>query len=88
MSAPPTGQRLPAAYWRLLTASGISNLGDGIFLAALPLLAARLTDSEVGVSLVAAAGVLPWLIFSLPIGAIIDRSDRKRIMVSPTRLGP
>jgi MFS family permease len=81
MSAPPTGQRLPAAYWRLLTASGISNLGDGIFLAALPLLAARLTDSEVGVSLVAAAGVLPWLIFSLPIGAIIDRSDRKRIMV-------
>jgi MFS family permease len=79
MAAPD--QRLPPAYWRLWTASGISNLGDGVFMVALPLLAARLTRSEVSISLVAAAAMLPWLLLSLPIGALIDRSDRRQIMV-------
>jgi MFS family permease len=74
-------QRLPPAYWRLWSASGISNLGDGVFLVALPLLATRLTRDEVAISLVAAAAALPWLVMSLPIGALIDRADRKRIMV-------
>ncbi len=77
----PTNIRLPAGYWRLLTASGISNLGDGIFIVALPLLAVRLSDDPISVSLVAAATVLPWLVFALPIGAMVDRYDRKRIMV-------
>ena len=75
------GQRLPPAYWRLWSASGISNLGDGVFIVALPLLAARLTRDEVSISLIAAAAALPWLALSLPIGALIDRSDRKHIMV-------
>jgi MFS family permease len=75
-------QRLPPAYWRLWLASGISNLGDGVFLVALPLLAARLTRDEVAISVVAAAAALPWLVMSLPIGALIDRSDRKKIMVT------
>ncbi|MEK7423445.1 MAG: MFS transporter [Actinomycetota bacterium] len=74
-------QPLPPAYWRLWTASGISNLGDGVFLVALPLLAARLTRSEISISLVAAAAMLPWLVLSLPIGALIDRSDRRQIMI-------
>lgn len=73
--------RLGRSYWRLFGASGISNLGDGIFLAALPLLAARLTRNEALIAITAAAGLLPWLLFSLPVGAVIDRSDRKRIMV-------
>lgn len=76
-----TPQKLPRAYWRIWWASGISNLGDGIFLVALPLLAARLTRSEVSISLIAAVTALPWLLLSLPIGAVIDRSDRKRIMI-------
>lgn len=75
-------ERLPAAYWRLWTASTISNLGDGVFLVALPLLAARLTRSEISISLVSAAATLPWLILSLPIGALIDRADRKRVMIA------
>ncbi|MBI5089215.1 MAG: MFS transporter, partial [Actinobacteria bacterium] len=75
-------QRLSSSYWRLWSASGISNLGDGVFLVALPLLAARLTRDSVSISLVAAAAALPWLVLSLPIGALIDRADRKRIMVS------
>jgi MFS family permease len=79
--APAAHERLPPAYWRLLTASGISNLGDGVFLAALPLLAAQLTRDEISISLIAAFSVLPWLLFSLPIGALIDRADRRRIMI-------
>jgi MFS family permease len=35
----------------------------------------------VKVSLVTAALTLPWLVLSLPIGAIIDRADRKRVLV-------
>lgn len=81
MRSSATRERLPPAYWRLWTASTISNLGDGVFLVALPLLAARLTRSEVSISLVAAATTLPWLLFSLPVGALIDRSDRKRVMM-------
>ena len=73
--------RLTRDYWRLFAASGISNLGDGIFLAALPLLAARLTRSEIEIALTAAFNVLPWLLFALPVGAIIDRADRRRVMV-------
>jgi len=76
-----TRGKLPAAYWRLWTASAVSNLGDGIFLVALPLFAARLTRSEVKISLVAAAASLPWLLLSLPIGTLIDRSDRRRVLV-------
>lgn len=77
----PTSKGLGRDYRRLFLASTVSNLGDGVFLVALPLLAARLTRDEVEISLVTAAMALPWLVLSLPIGAIIDRSDRKRILV-------
>lgn len=80
-SAAGPGQRLPRAYWRLWTASTVSNLGDGVFLVALPLMAARLTHSAVSISLVGAFAGLPWLLLSLPIGAIIDRSDRRRLLI-------
>jgi MFS family permease len=72
---------LPAAYWRLWAASGISNLGDGVYMVALPLLAARLTRDEVSIAMVAVAAMLPWLALSLPIGALVDRFDRRRIMI-------
>ncbi len=78
---PQPHESLPPAYWRLWAASGISNIGDGVFIVALPLLAARLTRDELSISLVATAALLPWLVLSLPIGALIDRSDRRRVMV-------
>ena len=43
-----------------------SNLGDGVLLAALPLLAARLSRDPLAVSGVTVAVFLPWLLFSLP----------------------
>jgi MFS family permease len=73
--------RLPRAYWRLWTASTISNLGDGVFVVALPLLAAKLTRSEVSISLIGVAAALPWLILSLPIGALVDRISHSVLMV-------
>ena len=74
--------RLGRAYWRLWTASTISNLGDGMFLVALPLLAARTTDSSLQISLVAAFSMLPWLVVSLHAGAIVDRSDKRRLLIT------
>ncbi|HUG49032.1 MAG TPA: MFS transporter, partial [Candidatus Limnocylindria bacterium] len=39
------GAGLGANYWKLWTSSAISNLADGVFFIALPLLAIRRTDS-------------------------------------------
>jgi MFS family permease len=51
-----------------------------MYLAALPLLAATLTRDPLPVSVVTFAGWLPWLLFSLPAGALVDRLDRRRVM--------
>jgi len=58
----------------------VSNLGDGVFLVALPLLAASITRSPAKLSAVVFAGRLPWLLFALVSGALVDRWDRKRVM--------
>jgi len=60
-------------HHKLATAAAVSNLGDGVYLAALPLLAARLTRDPLRVSAVTAAGWLPWLLFGLVSGALVDR---------------
>jgi MFS family permease len=65
----------------LFTASTGSNLGDGVLLAAVPLLARRLSDDPLAVSSVTVAATLPWLLFGLAAGAIVDRTDRRRAMV-------
>jgi MFS family permease len=46
-----------------------------------PLLAIQLTHSAVLVSAISAAAFLPWILVSLPVGAMVDRYDRKRLMV-------
>jgi MFS family permease len=72
--------RLGPNFWRLWAASAASNLADGIFRVALPLLALRLTRSPAAVAGVALAGRLPWLLFALHAGALADRLDRRRTM--------
>jgi predicted MFS family arabinose efflux permease len=67
-------------YWRLWAATALSNLGDGVRAAALPLLAAALTGNPVLVAGLAAAQYLPWLAFGLAAGALVDRSDRRTLM--------
>jgi MFS family permease len=73
---------LPGSYWKLWSASAGSNLADGMFWVALPLLAIALTDSPALVAGVTVASRLPWLIFSLVAGALADRLDRRRTMIA------
>ena len=71
---------MPANYWRLWGSSAASNLADGIFFIALPLLAVRLTDSPLLIAGLAIVSRLPWLFFVLIAGALADRLDRRRTM--------
>jgi MFS family permease len=59
----------------------VSNLADGMFWVALPLLAVTLTASPALVAGVVVASRLPWLLFALVAGALADRLDRRRTMV-------
>lgn len=70
------------AFNRMWAASIISNLSDGVLLAAAPLLAIALTDNTVLISAVGACVSLPWLLFAIPIGAIVDRADRRHILAT------
>jgi MFS family permease len=73
-------------YWRLWSASGMTNLGDGLMTVAVVWLASALTRDALLVSLVALTSRLPWLLFSLPAGVITDRYDR-RLLVAWTDTG-
>ncbi|UED87038.1 MFS transporter [Streptomyces profundus] len=75
---PPLG----AAYWRLWTSSGLSNLADGIARVALPLAAIQVTRSPTLIAGLAVTLALPWLLFALPAGALADRLDRRRVMLA------
>ncbi|WP_246086396.1 MFS transporter [Roseinatronobacter monicus] len=55
-------------YRLLLSASSVSNLGDGIAMVALPWLATMLTSDPLLIAAVATAQRLPWLLFALPAG--------------------
>ncbi|GIH18624.1 MFS transporter [Rugosimonospora africana] len=61
-------------------AAAADSVGDGAFAAAVPLLAVTVTRDPRLVSVVSAATYLPWLLLSLPAGALVDRRDRVRLM--------
>jgi predicted MFS family arabinose efflux permease len=77
--APP---RLGTGFRWLLSSSWISNLGDGISIAAGPLLVASLTRDAFLVALAALVQWLPALLFGLFAGALSDRLDRRMIVVT------
>ncbi|MCP5088548.1 MAG: MFS transporter [Rhodobacteraceae bacterium] len=65
----------------LFSASAVSNLGDGISALAFPWLATLITRDPVMIATVAAAGRLPWLLFTIPAGVITDRFNRRHLMI-------
>jgi MFS family permease len=67
-------------YRKLWAASTVSNLGDGVTLTAGPLLAATLTRDPALVAGITFAQTVPWLLFPLISGALVDRLDRRRVM--------
>ena len=68
---------LTPAFNRVWSASIISNLSDGLAATAAPLLAITLTHNPVLISILSGTVMLPWLLFAIPIGAVIDRVDRR-----------
>jgi MFS family permease len=81
LTAPAAGTRsLGRNYHKLWSSSAVSNLADGVFVVALPLIAVRLTDSPMLIAGVSLAGRLPWLDFVLFAGALADRLDRRVTM--------
>ena len=74
--------KLGASYWKLWSATTVSNLGDGIVSIAYPWLASAVTRSPLLIALSAVVSRLPWLIFTLHAGVITDRFNRKRIIVA------
>ena len=76
-------EKLGPAFNRLFSASVISNLADGLLAVAAPLLAISLTKDPVLISLLSAFVMLPWLLFAIPIGLVVDRVD-KRLLITFT----
>lgn len=74
---------LGPGFNRLFSASVISNLSDGLLAVAAPLLAITLTKDPVLISMLSAFVMLPWLLFAIPIGLVVDRVD-KRLLVTGT----
>jgi MFS family permease len=84
MTTPPSG--FSPAYRRLLLALLASNLGDGVALTAFPLLCLHLSGSAVELGALMAAQMGSWLLVSFPAGALIDRTDPRRLMVGANSL--
>lgn len=71
------GPLLPRNFRLLWAATALSNLGDGLRLVAMPLLATSVTSDPRLIAGVVVAQRLPWLFFILPGGAWADRFDRR-----------
>ena len=67
-----------ARYW---LSGFLADFGDGVRLAAFPLLAAGFTRSPTAVAAVTAVQGLPWLVLGAGLGVLADRTDRRRLMV-------
>lgn len=75
-------ERLGRSFRWLVVGSWVSNLGDGLMLAAGPLLVASQTREPVLVAAAAIAQQLPWLLFGLVAGALADRLDRRLLVMA------
>ena len=74
-----SGARRPfLRYW---LSGFLADFGDGVRLAAFPLLAAQITRSPAAVAAVIAVQGLPWLLLGGGMGVIVDRTDRRRLML-------
>lgn len=65
----------------LWSGQAISVLGTSVATLALPLLVLAMTHSPVQAAFIAAAQTVPYLLFSLPAGALVDRWNRKTVMI-------
>ncbi|MGD0243405.1 MAG: MFS transporter [Streptosporangiaceae bacterium] len=69
-------------FAKLLAGSTASALGSGLVLVAAPLYVAAHTSNPLVVAATTGVSWLPWLLFALPGGVLVDRVDRRRLMVA------
>lgn len=67
-------------FGKLWTAAAFSNLADGLGRTAVPLIGTTLTDDPLAIAALGAVAFLPWLLFGLPAGMIVDHFDRRIVM--------
>ena len=65
----------------LWASSAVTNIGDGVLLAAGPLLVTTVTRDPLAVALAVFLQQLPWIVLGIPAGAVIDRVDRRRLTI-------
>ena len=82
-SAVAVGKRSPLGrnYRLLWVANAVSVTGDGVTVTAGPLLAASITRDPLLVAGALFAQQIPWLIFALLSGVLVDRLEPGRLMV-------
>lgn len=86
MESATTGRR-SASLWRnrdlglLITGQGVSTAGSQISQLAFPLLILAITHSPVKAGIAGALRAVPYVLLSLPAGALVDRWNRKRLMI-------
>lgn len=68
-------------FWLYFSGQLISQIGSSFTLFALPLLVYSLTHSATNLALTTAAEYVPYLLFGLVLGALVDRLPRKRLML-------
>jgi MFS family permease len=73
--------RLGRSFRWLLASSWLTNLGEGITLAAGPLLVASQTHSPLAVAMAVLLQRLPFLLFGLYAGVVADRLNRRTIVI-------
>lgn len=73
---------LGVPFRKLFLAFTANKAADGLIAGSMPLLAASLTLDPVLIASLGATSMLPWLIFAIPIGTLVDRLDRRLILVT------
>jgi MFS family permease len=70
-----------SALTRLLAGEFISSIGDWLYLVALLVVVYQRSDSAAVLGVVGAARVLPYVILSVPAGMVVDRFDRRMVLL-------
>nr|MDT0659937.1 MFS transporter [Micromonospora sp. DSM 115978] len=68
-------------FGRVWSATSLANLADGLFLIAVPLIAVTVTSSPALIAGLRVAQTLPWFLIGLFVGVLVDRVDRRRLML-------
>jgi len=82
----PSGQKLGRPFWVFWSAVTATNVGDGIRLVALPLLATQVTENPTLIALVTVFTYVPALLFGQVAGVFVDRV-RKRRLIALSQVG-